>query len=389
MKLYEYEGKQLFHRMGIATPVGRVIDDPGAAAAAGEEIGYPVVLKAQVQQGGRGKLGAVAFADDSAAAETIARRLLSLTIHKERVGTLLVEQKLTVADEIYLGITFNQVRGLPVLLISTQGGINIETNVVDAAGSLMQMPLEDPFNPPPLYRILEQCLQIGINGRLLNRVAAIALKLIKGYFRYDAITAEINPLVIDKAGAVFAADAKFELDSSAAFRFPKGIPRKRETDGQDLLESEAAGKGLAYIRLSGGNIGVIAGGAGLSMATMDMVAAFGGQPANFLDLGGGASSQKSAESLRMVLKTPGIRGVVINVFGGINNCEIMANGIAEVIRNDRPGIPIVVKMRGYSQEEGWRILEALDVPLVKHGTTEEAVKLLMRKVTRGEEKCRS
>ncbi len=381
MKLFEHEGKQLLRQIGIATPRGDVVADPVAAAAVGEKIGYPVVLKAQVQQGGRGKLGAVDFAENSLAAEKISRRLLSLKIGTETVNALLVEKKLDITREIYLGITFNQVWSAPVLLLAGKGGVDIESLVSDDSDALQRMTL-DSAGLPPLHRVLTLCQRIGVHGLPLPQVADVARKLIRGYFQFDAITAEINPLVIDSNGAVLAADAKFELDPSAVFRFPPGVPRQREAENQDPLELEAADNGLAYIRVNSGDIGIIAGGAGLSMASMDMVAAAGGRPANFLDLGGGASSDKTAAALRLVLKTPGVKGVMMNVFGGINNCEAMAKGIAEVVRSDKPQMPIVVKMRGYSQDEGWRILEEINIPLVKHGTTESAVELLMSKVAR-------
>ncbi len=265
------------------------------------------------------------------------------------------------------------------MLISGTGGVDIERNVSDNSDAIHRMELE-PFSHPPLHRLITLCLGTGLCNQPLPKVANVAQKLIAGYFQCDALTAEINPLVIDVHGDVLAVDAKFELDPSAAFRFPPGIPQKRETENTDPLELEASDKGLAYIRMAEGDIGLIAGGAGLSMATMDMVAAAGGRPANFLDIGGGASSEKMASALRMVLKTPDVKGVLVNVFGGINNCEAIAEGIAEAVCTDKPQVPIVVKMRGYSQDEGWQILENINIPTIKRGSTESAVDLLMEKI---------
>lgn len=365
--------------MGIPTPEGEVVNNPGDAAFAGTRIGYPVVLKIQVQQGGRGKAGGVVFADDSRAAEQISTQLLLKKIRGERVADLLVEEKLDIAQEIYLGITFDQMKNMPVLLLSSAGGVDIESHAVKDSTTFCRLVL-DPLRQPMLHSLTKRCLGIGLCGPALPKVADIARKLIAGYFRFDALTGEINPLVITTSGHVLAADAKFELDPSAVFRYKPGIPRFREEEDIAPLEREAAKKGLAYVQLEGGDVGIIAGGAGLSMATMDIVAAAGGRPANFLDLGGGASKEKTASALRMVLKTPKLKGVIMNLFGGINNCEVMADGIAQVMRTDLPRVPIVVKMRGYSQDEGWKILEGAGVSIVKHGTTESAVDLLMKTI---------
>ena len=365
--------------MGIATPVGEVVDNPEAAVSAGGKIGYPVVLKAQVQQGGRGKAGGVKVAGNPRSAMELSERLFTLSIGDERATALLVEKKLDIEKELYMGITFDHMENMPVLLMSEAGGVDIERHAADDSGSLQRMVL-NPLRPPLLHHLTALCLGAGFCGPALPKVADVSKKLIQAYFRFDAITAEINPLIIDVNGEVLAADAKIELDPSAVFRFPPGIPRKRANRNMTLLEVEASDKGLAYVQLEGGDIGIISGGAGLGMATMDLVGEAGGRPANFLDLGGGASSEKTASALRMVLKTPGVKGVIMNLFGGMNNCEVMAEGIAHVVRNDTPSVPIVVKMRGYYQDEGWRILEEVDIPTVKLGTTETAVMLLMEKI---------
>ncbi|MHB8917066.1 MAG: ATP-grasp domain-containing protein, partial [Desulfocucumaceae bacterium] len=184
----------------------------------------------------------------------------------------------------------------------------------------------------------------------------------------------------DEEGTVLAADSKIEIDDSALFRVKSVSCFKRKEEIPDPFEAEAKSFGVSYVGMGNGNIGLIAGGAGLGMASMDMISAYGGEPVNFLDLGGGATADKTAASLKIVLKTPGVRGILINLFGGINNCEHMANGIARVVDEIKPLQTIVVKMRGHSQEEGWAILEKRNIPLVKYGTTEEAVRLLMQEM---------
>ncbi len=387
MKLYEYEGKLLFRHMGIATPEGGPVADAAAAGALAEKIGYPVAIKAQLLRGGRGKAGGVRFAANGAEALTAARELLALEIGGETAGTLLVEQRLDSDRELYAGITLDQAsRGL-VLLFSLSGGVDIESSSGSPDNPLRRLAL-NPFSLPPLYEILELCKGAGLSGPPLRPVAEVLRKLAAGYFHYDALSAEINPLIVARDGTIYAADAKIELDDAAAWRQHLPLP-ERKAEQTDAYEAEAGRQGLAYVRLPGGNIGIVAGGAGLCMATMDLVAAAGGRPANFLDLGGGASRDKTAAALRMVLKTPGVEGVLLNLFGGINNCEVMANGIADVVQGEQPRQPLVVKMRGHAQEEGWAILAAAGVPFVRFGTSEEAVAMLLKAVGRSQNRCPS
>ena len=384
MKLYEYEGKRLFRNMGIQTPEGEPVKTAEEACATAGRIGYPVVVKAQLLRGGRGKAGVVRFAENDAEALAIARELLAMKVGEEKIGTLLVEKKLTIDRELYAGITFDHATRGPVLLFSCLGGVDIESS----AGDLRQIGL-DPFHAPQLHEILDLCKSAGLGGAPLRPVAEIIRKLVAGYFQYDALTAEINPLIVDASGRVYAADSKLELDDSAAYRHDLQLSSREAEEELDPFEADASRRGLAYVRLGSGNIGVIAGGAGLCMASMDIVAAAGGRPANFLDLGGGVSREKTSEALRMVLKTPGVEGVLMNLFGGINNCEVMAKGIEDVVRADAPRLPIVVKMRGHSQDEGWGILEKIDIPIVKFGTTEEAVSILLDAVDRRKQTCPS
>ena len=387
MKLYEHEGKQLLRSLGIRTPEGGTLQGSGELAPLLDRIGVPVVVKAQLLRGGRGKAGVVRFAETRAEAVDLTHALLAREVGDERVETLLLERKIPIERELYAGVTIDLASGEPVLLLSAAGGMDVE----DAAGRdarFQRAPL-DPLRLPQLHEILTLCKRAGVMGATLPSVAETVRRLVIGYFRFDALTAEINPLIIAADGRVYAADAKFELDDSALFR--RKLPFARPVDARrmDPYEAEAMDQGLAYVRTDGGNVGVIAGGAGLCMASMDVIAAGGGRPANFLDLGGGASRDKTAAALRMVLKTPGVEGVLMNLFGGINNCEVMANGIADVVASARPAVPIVVKMRGHSQEEGWRILAGLGIPVVKHGTTEAAVTQLLTVMGRGDSACRS
>lgn len=380
MKLYEFQGKILFEKMGIPTPQGQTIHEIGSTRDTGDRIGYPVMVKSQVLTGGRGKAGGICTAHDE---KELAKAILDLSsrpINGEIPKAFLIEKKLEVDREFYASITYDVQASAPLLMVSAHGGVDIEELAQTSPQKLIKYPIH-PLKRPRLFHMVELTSRIGLTDQLMVRAARIFLNLVAFYFKFDALTAEINPLITDKSGNLFAADAKVEIDDSALFRVDVVRDFQQKQKNQlSALEREARAEDLAYVRLKEGNIGVIAGGAGLGMATMDMVAAYGGKPANFLDLGGGASREKTASALRIVLKTPGVSGILMNLFGGINNCEEMAKGIDSALTENRPSLPIVVKMRGHFQEEGWRILENRNIPIVKFGTTEEAVKLLLDKM---------
>jgi len=379
MKLYEFEGKSLFRKMDIPTPRGYVARDLEEAKNSANKSGYPVAVKSQVLGGGRGKAGGIKFIENEEELIHCANEMFGMPCVDGKVEKLLIEEKLSIAHEIYVGITLDPQSSLPLLMISTQGGMDIEEVAQTFPHKVFRKPL-DPIKPQRLYHMMEIVLKTGLRGKEMVQVSKILLNLVNCYFKYEAITAEINPLIIDLEGKAFAADSKVEIDDSALFRMREVSSFERNTEALDPLEAEAKAAGVSYVGMDKGNIGLIAGGAGLGMASMDMISAHGGAPANFLDLGGDATPGKTATSLRIVLKTPGVEGVLINAFGGINNCEAMARGIIRVIEELNPPQSIVVKMRGHSQEEGWALLEAGNIPIVKFGTTEEAVILLLKEM---------
>ncbi len=381
MRLYEFEGKILLQKSGIPVPKGSVattIEEAGKAASA---IGYPVAVKSQLLRGGRGKAGAIQFPEDAEALTRAAGQLLSSEIGGEKIEKLLVEEKLVIGREFYAGITLDPKELQPLLMISTEGGMDIE-EVARQHPDRLARRLLHPLETPSLAQMIDLVLRTGIQGERMLQLADILLKLVQAYFRFEAITAEINPLILSREGqGLFAADAKFEIDDSALGRVKEIGAFTRSETLTDLLEIEARKENISYVRMPHGDIGLISGGAGLGMATMDMISIHGGRPANFLDLGGNATEEKTAAALRIVLKTPGVEGVLMNAFGGINNCERMARGILHVVDELRPHQALVVKMRGHSQEEGWGLLESRQIPVVKLGTTEEAVLLLMEKMS--------
>lgn len=377
MKLYEFEGKSLFREMGIPTPRGFVSTTVEEAKNAAKELGYPLAVKDQVLHGGRGKAGGIKFTDNEDELLDAANELLTTKLAGDNAKRLLVEEKIRIAHEFYAGITLDPLVSLPVLMISPHGGMDIEEVVETYPHQLFRMNL-DPLMNPRVYQFIDIVLKTGLTGRDLVQVTRVLLHLVNCYFMYNAITAEINPLVIDEEGKVLAADSKIEIDDSALFRIKAAESFEREVF--DPLEAEAKAAGLSYVSMGEGNIGLIAGGAGLGMASMDMIFAHGGSPANFLDLTGDANPDRTAMALEIVLKKPGVEGVLFNAFGGINNCKHMAMGISKVVDELHPPQVITVKMRGHAQKEGWALLEERKIPVVKFGTTEQAICLLLEQM---------
>lgn len=373
MKLYEFEGKKLLSDAAIPVPQGFTAGSVENAVRGCETLEYPVVLKAQILQGGRKKAGGICFAENKSELMLCAETLFKMKINAEKIETLLIEKKISIRSEYYAGITLEPRSGLPVLILSPRGGVDIESIASEHPEELFKKKLTS-IQPYRLHHVIDLVKKTGLEGPELLQTARIVLSLIYCYFQSEALTAEINPLVINNDGRVIAADAKFEIDDASLFR-NKAVTDFMRSDTQiDPLEEAARIADISYVKLDHGDIGVISGGAGLGMATVDMILAHGGQPANFLDLGGDSSRQKTAVALRIVLQTAGVKSVLVNVFGGTNNCETIAQGIADVVDELCPLQRIIVKMRGHSQEEGWALLKERRIPVIKFGTTEDAVR---------------
>jgi succinyl-CoA synthetase beta subunit len=370
MRLLEHQGRELFRDFGIAVPPGIVAYTVEEAVAAAEKIGYPAVIKVQVLAGGRGKAGGIKFAGNPEEAASFAKNILGMSVKGETAECVLITEKTDIAQELYAGITIDPRCGLPVLIFSVSGGIDIETVAKTNPEKVLKLHLL-PTKTNRQYSIIDFLRRSELDVALYPAVSKMILQLMEVFYGADATTAEINPMVITSRKEVFAVDAKVVIDDSALKRQP-GFTLREEKGSE--LEERAKQISVNYVSLEG-TIAVIAGGAGLAMATMDLVSHYNAKPACFLDTGGGISSERMAEALRISLAAPGVKAVVINVFGGINNCEVMAKGIAEVIDRDRPVPGIVVKMRGHSQDEGWKILEDRKIPLIKFGTSEEAVQM--------------
>src|SRR6476659_6545956 len=354
MDLYEYQGKQLFKQFGIPVSEGRLATTPEEARAAAEELGGPVVVKAQVLTGGRGKAGGVKLADDPADAEQKARDIIGLDIRGHLVEKVWIERASDIAKEYYLSITFDRGAKQPLFMFTTQGGVEIEevaANDPDALVRLHVDPLE-AFQPWMARRLVYGA---GVEDPSEQKqIAAIIEKLYRCFVESDAMLTEINPLIVTPDGVVKALDSKFTVDDSALYRHPD-IAEFRDTSAADPLEAFAREKGVVYVKLDG-DVGICGNGAGLSMSTVDVVVVAGGRPANFCDLGGGGDAEGVVDALEVITRDPQVKSVLFNIFGGITRGDEVARGILEALDRMKITIPIVVRLDGTNAEEGRKIL---------------------------------
>lgn len=369
MRLYEHEAKKLFRKYGIPVPEGEVAFSSPEAVETARDLALPVVIKAQVLVGGRGKAGGIKFAQSLEEVGRLSREILESDIKGYQAEGVLVEKKLNVEKELYLGVTIEGSAGKPVFMVSSEGGVDIEEVVRTYPQKISSIQV-DVFKGLRSYEARELVKKLELKGKKLLRVSNILYSLGNLAKDYDALIAEINPLVQTQEGALFTADAVLEVDDSSLFRHPELRAKARERI-PDELEREAKKLGVTYVNL-GGDIGLICSGAGLGMATMDMIRKEA-EPANFLETGGGMTKELMASALRVVMKKKNIKAVFINVYGGINPIDQGAKGIVEVIKEDEIKIPIVAKALGNRQEETWDILEKGGVKVVKKSRTSKAV----------------
>ncbi len=354
MDLYEYQGKQLFARFGIPVSDGRLVTTPEEALAAAEEIGGPVVVKAQVLTGGRGKAGGVKLAQDPADAEAKARDILGLDINGHIVRKIWIEQASDIAKEYYLSITFDRGTKQALFMLTTEGGVEIEQVAEENPDALARLhvdPLEG-FQPYQARRLI-YAAAIADPGEQ-KQILAIIEKLYKCFVESDAMLTEINPLIVTPDGEVRALDSKFTVDDSALFRHPD-IAEMRDVEAADPHERLAREKGVTYVKLDG-DVGILGNGAGLSMSTVDVVVVAGGRPANFCDLGGGGDAQGVIDALEVITSDDQVRSILFNIFGGITRGDEVARGILAALDQMKIDLPIVVRLDGTNAEEGRRLL---------------------------------
>jgi succinyl-CoA synthetase beta subunit len=368
LKLLEYQAKQQFEGRGIAIPRGRLARTPEEAEAAARELGT-IAVKAQVPIGGRGKAGGIAVVDTPRQARSEAARILSMDIRGYPVRSLWCEAKLSIAHELYCGITLDRDRRRMVVILSAAGGMDIEEVAATEPDKIAKL-WPDPFRGPQAYQLralafsaLRHAPELRDASGLVTKLVTLAQRLYGLAIDVDATTCEINPLVVTTDGELVAADGKLEVDENAEYRHrdlaelvAADAGSDTVTTGEDPYEAEARRRGLTYVHLPGGTIGCIANGAGLAMNTLDLVKQMGGNPNNFLDIGGGASAEKVRDSLAMILTDPDVRGVFINIFGGITRGDEVARGI--IGARDELGLtkPLVVRMTGTNEDEGRRLL---------------------------------
>lgn len=354
MKIHEYQAKEILARYGIPVQPGGVARTPDEAEAIARELNGPVVIKAQVYVGGRGKAGGIQFGDTPAQARAAAARVLGMDIKGLTVEKVLVVSKLDIAEEYYLGIILDRKSQAPVVMVSKAGGIDIEEVAATTPEKIIRQPIDMRWGLRA-FEARDILARAGLPHNVIAKGGAILSALAKAYVESDASLAEINPLALTADGQVQAADAKILIDDNGLFR-QKEYASWAESEESNPLEFEAKQEGLTYVKLDG-DVGVIGNGAGLVMTTLDMVARVGGKPANFLDIGGGAKAETMRKSLAFVARDPQVKGILVNIFGGITRGEEVARGVILAQAELPQGMPIVVRLSGTGSEEGKAILK--------------------------------
>ncbi len=381
MKVHEYQAKEILAGYGVPVPRGVLITDAASARAAAEDLGGRVVVKAQVHAGGRGKAGGVKLADNPDAAVEAADQILGMKLVTKQTGAegkivrkVLVEEALPIDRELYLGIVLDRAEGFPVMMASKFGGMEIEEVAAENPGAILKAHF-DPDVGLHSYLARRLAFGLGLEGDAFKAGVKFMVALARAYSESDGSLAEINPLVTTTDGRVIALDAKMSFDDSAMFR-QKPIAEMRDVEEEEPLEVEASKYDLNYIKLDG-NIGCMVNGAGLAMATMDIIKYYGGEPANFLDVGGGASQERVAAAFRILLSDTNVQGVLINIFGGIVRCDMIARGVIEAAKEVDVTVPLVVRLEGTNVEEGRRLLNESGLNLtVGEGMADAAEKVV-------------
>ena len=385
MNIHEYQGKEIFRSMGVAVPEGSVAYTPEEAVDVAKTLDSDVyVVKAQIHAGGRGKAGGVKIAKSIDEVREYAKELLGkvLVTHQtgpegKEVKRLLIEEGCDIQNEFYIGFVIDRATDRVVLMGSEEGGTEIE-EVAEKTPEKIFKEVIDPVIGLMPYQAKRLAFNINIPKESVNKAAKLMLSLYKVFTEKDCAIVEINPLVSTGSGDVLALDAKINFDENALFR-NKDIVELRDLDEEDPKEIEASKYDLSYVALDG-NIGCMVNGAGLAMATMDTINHFGGKPANFLDVGGGATTEKVTEAFKIILGDEGVRGIFVNIFGGIMKCDVIAEGVVEAVKNVGLDIPLVVRLEGTNVERGKEILDASDFDIIPASTMAEGAQKIIEAV---------
>jgi succinyl-CoA synthetase beta subunit len=362
MKIHEYQGKEILRKYNVAIPQGAVAYSVDEAAAVAQRLGGSVwVVKAQIHAGGRGKGGGVKLAKSIGEVKTLASQILGMRLITHQTGPegrivkrLLVEQGVDIAKEMYVGITLDRTTGMNVLMVSTEGGVEIEKIAAESPEKIVKEHV-DPSVGLQQFQARKLAFALGLTGDAFKNGVKFLLALYKAYDATDASLAEINPLVITKGGDVLALDAKINFDDNALYRHPE-FAELRDLDEEEPLEIEASKSNLNYIKLDG-NVGCMVNGAGLAMATMDIIKLAGGEPANFLDVGGGANAETVESGFKIILADKNVKAILINIFGGIVRCDRVATGVVEAAKKVEVKIPIVIRLAGTNADLAAEILK--------------------------------
>ncbi len=381
MKVHEYQAKEVLARYGVAVPRNKLVTEADQARAAAEELGGRVVVKAQIHAGGRGKGGGVKLAANPDEAVALANEILGMTLVTKQTGPegrlvrrVLIEEALPIERELYLGIVLDRSEGFPVMMASKFGGMEIEEVAEENPDAILKAHFDPDVGLHP-YLARQLAFGLGLEGAAFKAGTKLMHALARAYGDTDASLFEINPLVTTTDGRVIALDAKASFDDSAMFRH-KDILEMRDLDEEEPLEVEASKFDLNYIKLDG-NIGCMVNGAGLAMATMDIIKHCGGEPANFLDVGGDASQERVAAAFRILLSDSAVQGVLVNIFGGIVRCDMVARGVVAAAEEVKLSIPLVVRLEGTNVEEGRRVLAESDLAvIVGEGMADAAEKVV-------------
>ncbi len=361
MDLLEYQGKQLFARHDVPVPSGRPATSVGEAVEAAEAIGYPCVIKAQVQVGGRGKAGGIQVANDRGEAEEHAASIVGMDIRGHVVHEVWVEAASDIAAEYYASVVFDRAAKRPLMLLSTQGGVDIEEVASSDPTAIARLHV-DPLLGFQAFHGRRLAFEAGVAADVVGPVGALLARLYDAFVAEDATLTEVNPLIVTTDRNVMALDAKVTLDDNALYRHPDNAAL-RSAENEDPQERMARERGLTYVKLDG-NIGILGNGAGLVMSTLDVVKYSGGEPANFLDAGGGASAEQITEAVEVILSNEKVTAVLFNIFGGITRCDEVANGLIVAFDRIKPDVPFVVRLDGTNDADGRKLLADADLPNV-------------------------
>ncbi len=353
MKLHEYQSKRMFAKYGVPIPPGDVAATASEARQIAQELGGSVVIKSQVLVGGRGKAGGIKVAKNADEAEVLADQILGMTIKGLTVEQVLVDQAADIREEIYLGITIDRTQRKPVMMASSEGGVEIEEVAKATPERIFKLAI-DPAMGLMDYQARNLAFDLGMRRAFIRQFTTIAQGLYRAFVECDASLAEINPLVVTGDEKLLAVDGKIVLDDNALFRH-KDLSELRDVQEEAEAERQARQAGISYVKLDG-EIGCMVNGAGLAMATMDIIKLYGAEPANFWDIGGGAKSDTVAAALRIILSDPNVKAILFNIFGGITRCDEVAQGILDALKEVRTDVPMIARLVGTNEEEGRRIL---------------------------------